>query len=325
MRWGARAARAEAPGWRIAAAAVWLLLAGCGAHVQSYSRSRLQTDAGEFFFEYSEVDRTAKAQVEVAVRKASVAIARWGGLAEPVTVHILPSHAALEQAVDRHGYPWLRAWARYDEVLIQSPRTWTFFRPLQREVDELILHELTHIVMYQQAADRTHWRRKGIPGWFREGMASFTAEQGFRWPALEDLARFYERHPRADPVGDPDLLYQREDRIAYGAAHHAFTFLMRRYGAERVRSVLSGMKEGRTFEEAFQHVLGLSEDRFVKDFKRYVRLRGFRGGGTRPRAASLSRREHQRLARLCFRLPFFADLFARDFSIDAIRFSNDWA
>jgi hypothetical protein len=246
--------------------------------VQTYHRSRLHTHAGTFLFQYAEADRSAKEQVEEAVRRASRELARWGGLEEPVTVHVLPSHEALEQAVERPGYAWLRAWARYDEVFVQSPRTWDIFRVSQREVDELILHELTHAVMYQQAADRTHWRRKGIPGWFREGMASFTADQGFRWPALEDLARFYEANPSADPVGDPESLYRHQDRIAYGAAHHAFTFLVRRYGVERVRGLLTAMKEGQTFEEAFEHTLGLSQNAFEKDFKRYVRLRGFRGG-----------------------------------------------
>jgi hypothetical protein len=254
-----------------------LATAGCAAHVRSYNRLRLHTDAGEFVFEYADADRAATAQVEEAVSKASAELARWGGLREPVTFRVLPSHQALEEAVNRPGYGWLRAWGRYDEVFVQSPRTWALFQVPQRDVDELILHELAHAVMYQQSADRTHWRRKGIPGWFREGMASFIAQQGFRWPSLEDLARFYERHPSADPVGDPDALYQHEDRFAYGAAHHAFTFLVRRYGVERVRAVLKSMREGRSFDEAFEHTLGLSSGRFIKDFNRYVRLRGFRG------------------------------------------------
>lgn len=257
-------------------------LAGCSAARQSTRyRSSVETTAGTFAFEYTDADREVRRKLDQSVALASPRLAQWGGLREPVSIFILPTHEALEHAVDRHGYEWLRAWARYDEIFLQSPRTWSVFGAAQSEIDELMIHELTHTVMYQQAADRTHWARKGIPLWFREGMASWTAHQAYRWPTLEDLARFYERNPDADPIGDPEPLYQRESAIVYGAAHHAFNFLVKRYGKDQVRAVLAQMRGGDTFAEAFPAAVGLSQAAFVNDFKRYVRLRGFRGGRVR--------------------------------------------
>jgi hypothetical protein len=242
----------------------------------------LRAEVGAFVFEYGEADRHGKEQLEQAVHQASPRLARWGGLTEPVTVYVLPSHHALEEAVGRRGHPWLKAWARYDEVFVQSPRTWSLFGAGQREVDELMLHELTHSLMYQQASDRTHWRRKGIPPWFREGMASFTAEQGSRWSSPEDLARFYQEHPSA-PVGDPDALTVR---IAYGGAHHAFAFLVRRRGVDGVRALLAAMKDGRSFDEAFEEMVGVSQSAFLDEFRRHARLRQLPPEPASPHAAS---------------------------------------
>lgn len=260
----------------------WLLIAltaGCASPISGLKeRSALLTNAGPVTIEYATGDESGARKVTQAIQNAAPRLSRWGGLRENVKVRVMPTHALLEDAVNRHGYAWLRAWARYDEVFIQTPRTWSIFGASQSDVDELMLHELTHCVMYQSAATRTNWTRKQIPLWFREGMASVTAKQGYRWPSLEDVARYYDAHPTRDPVGDPEALYQRDNDIVYGAAHHAFNFLVKRYGEDRVRRVLGNMADGTTFPEAFEAAIGVSPEMLTADFKRYVRLRGFRGG-----------------------------------------------
>ena len=132
--------------------------------------------------------------------------------------------------------------------------------------------------MYQVASDRMGWTRKRIPLWFREGMASYTAEQGYRVPSLEDLERFWRAQPTADPLMQAETLYQGKSDIVYGAAHHAFSFLVRRYGEPAVRDVLRAMSRGPDFPEAFAQAVGLKHEDFLQDFRRYVRLRGFKGG-----------------------------------------------
>ena len=88
-------------------------------------------------------------------------------------------------------------WSRYDEVFVQAPSTWGLAGATPAQVDELLLHELTHSLMYQLASDRLGWSRKQIPLWFREGMASFTADQAYRWVTLEEIARHLESFPGA--------------------------------------------------------------------------------------------------------------------------------
>ncbi len=262
----------------VALLALSLVTAGCLTPRAGHVRTELTTEAGAFTFEFAEGDGFWAQKVKRAVDNAGPELAQWGGLVEPVHVHIFATHDELARAVGRRGYTWLRAWARYDDVLLQSPRTWSLFGAPQADVDELILHELTHAVMYQQASDRTRWRRRHIPLWFREGMASWTARQSHRWPTLEDLARYVESQPESDPLLADEALYRDQSDIVYAAAHHAFSFLVRRYGQEGVRSVLHAMKEGREFDEAFAHALGVTPAQFTADFKRFVRLRGFREG-----------------------------------------------
>ncbi|MFP2912213.1 hypothetical protein ACLESD_45770 [Pyxidicoccus sp. 3LFB2] len=239
----------------------------------------LKTSAGaRIDMEYRKRDTDAALQVKLAVERALPRLARWGTFDDSVTIVIHPNHASLERAANRSGHDFLRAWARYEQIELQSPRTWTLLGATQAQVDELLLHELTHSLMYQVASDRLGWTRKRIPLWFREGMASYTAEQGYRVPSLTDLERFWRTRPGSDPLLEADALYQGDNDIVYGAAHHAFTFLVRRYGEPAVRGVLHAMSRGPDFSTAFAEAVGLQHEAFLEDFRRYVRLRGFKGG-----------------------------------------------
>jgi hypothetical protein len=238
----------------------------------------VETQVGTFRVEYPQLGEADVAMVRAAIERAGPRLSRWGTLQGPVTVRVHADHESLEDAAKRSGYAWLRAWARYDVVDLQAPHTWRPLRGSQRDVDELLLHELTHSLMYQVAADQGGWRQKKIPAWFREGMASFTAEQSYRWPTLEQLARTLEENPTWEPLLRPEPLHRDHMPVAYGAAHHAFTFLVNRYGEDTVRALLQEMSRGPDFPVAFSATVGLPPETFLRDFTRYVRLRGFTGG-----------------------------------------------
>jgi hypothetical protein len=238
----------------------------------------VETSAGGVRVEPLGVAQDDVRKVGEALERAGPRLAQWGELRERVTVRLHPSHTSLSRAVEGGGFPWMRAWARYDVIELQTPRSWGVLGARQREVDELILHELTHCLMYQLAADRLGWSRKGIPVWFREGMASYTADQGYRWPTLETLARFLDAHPRSELLSAPNALHEEESSFVYAAGHHAFTFLVRRYGEDVVRALLREMRQGPDFPAAFRTAVGLAPDAFEREFLRYVRWRGFKGG-----------------------------------------------
>ncbi|HZZ83539.1 MAG TPA: hypothetical protein VFE30_03290 [Anaeromyxobacteraceae bacterium] len=243
-------------------------------------------------------DAAAAEQVVQAIPRALARLQRWGALSAPVTVTLYPSHEAFEAAIYREGYGWLRAWARYDTIDLQSPRSWSLLvGPSQEDVEELLTHELTHCVMYQQAGSEWSWPYKGIPLWFREGMASVAADQGHRRKSPEFIYGFYSSssplagsgdgaggepqggtavRANGDPVSDPEPLYQSDQEVVYASAHWAFQFLLDRYGMERVRKVLDEMNAGRLFNAAFQGAIGIAPDEFESDFRKYIVWRGWK-------------------------------------------------
>jgi hypothetical protein len=262
---------------------------------------RFTTGGAAFRLVYLDEDAAIAEQLKEILADAVPRTRRWGELQTPVTITIHPSHEALEAAVQREGFEWLRAWARYASIDLQSPRTWSFLGPGREQVAELVLHELTHCVMYQSAASEWSWPYKGIPLWFREGLASVTAEQGHRRPGPEKVSRFYQgalpavpgsgdgsggrgaapvrARPGGDPLTDPEPLYQDESELVYGTAHLAFDFLVRRYGEERVRAVLAHMARGEFFGPAFRKAIGLSPEEFEREFRRYLVWEGWRTAG----------------------------------------------
>ncbi len=250
---------------------------------------RFEEGSATFRIEYLPIDAEAAADVEEALRAAARQVTRWAGFEAPIVVRLYPTHDALEEAVGRIDYPWLRAWARYDEIFLQSPRTYGPFEGGRRNLTELLTHELTHCLMYQQAGSRANWlwRDRQIPIWFREGMASWTARQGHRRMSEARLAAWVEAN-RMDPIREAERLYQREADAVYSAAHWAFTFLMDRYGAEAVRRLLASLEGGTSFDSAFQAAVGLPRRDFETEFLRYRRWEGWVDRRHRPVSSVLT-------------------------------------
>lgn len=213
-------------------------------------------------------------RVARSIQRSVPQLAVWGGLDQRVTIHLLPTHGDLERAVWRPGFDWLRAWAQYDSIILQTPATWT---SNDADLDELLVHELTHCLMWQHSADGSTWDAKKIPLWFREGMALWTAHQGQKYPALEEIASWMTSNPARDAFTDGDALSKEFYEHVYAIAHHAFTFLVRRYGEATVGAVMQAMRAGAIFKDAFEARVGLSTKQFQRDFENFVKLRGFRG------------------------------------------------
>ncbi len=292
-------------------AAVLALGGGC-AHQQGPARLESVAVEGQLFrLRYQPEDGQAARQVRRALAAAVPRAVRWGRLGVPVQVVIHPSHRALEAAAHREDHSWLRAWARYASIDLQSPRTWEpldflLGGPTDDEVAELLAHELTHCVMYQAVGGEYSWTQRDIPLWFREGLASVAAGQGHKRPGPEAIWRFYResreaagvRDPveaggRGDPLTDPDEpagepLYQRNADLVYGTAHQAFGFLLVRYGEAPVRTILERMGRGQDFGAAFEAETGIAPRSFEADFKHYIVWQGWRRGPDPAAAAPLA-------------------------------------
>jgi hypothetical protein len=224
---------------------------------------------------YSKADKRELKRIEAGLLSVGPRLSRWGSFREGVRIRVFPDHDSLERAVDRRGYPWLRAWAYGDTVLLQSPRSWNTPEPVDEELNELLAHELTHALMYQllQPDAEPGWDFTGEepPLWFREGMASVTAGQGHRRLSSEELSKWLVAHPGADLLHPSTELYRTEKEAVYGAAHRAFDLLLLRFGDQAVRDVLRGVRTGARFADAFKAATGRS----LTDFEQQTIRAGF--------------------------------------------------
>jgi len=213
------------------------------------------------------------ARLERAVEKALPVLAEWGGLAEPVTVFLVNDHDALEEAVHRPGYSWLRAWGRYDEIIFQAPSTWT---RRDEPVDQLVLHELSHCLLFQRSASKKDWLEKEIPLWFREGMAISIARQANQYPNPVDSGAWLMKNPTLDVFKDGEALSQDRSAEVYAVGFHAFVFLENQSGREKIVAIMDAMRSGETFEAAFARTIGVSVDAFRVNFENDLKFRAFR-------------------------------------------------
>ncbi len=278
--------------------AIVVLLSGCVPREGAGEPRSEDVTVGtaRFRVQYWPGDAGAKRQVVRAIQEAAPRVQRFGDIVQPITITIHPTHDALESAVNRGGYDWLRAWARYQTIDMQSPRTWGLFGVSDRKLRELLTHELTHCAMYQVAGDDLTWMYKEIPIWFSEGIATVAAGGEDHRGGPEELWRFYlEKLPGSgggvpdrahsphvpvalpgDPIVDPGPIYQDQSEIVYGAAKHAAEFLIARYGEKKVRHIIELMGSGMRFPAAFKEAVGITDAEFASDFRRYVVWQGWR-------------------------------------------------
>lgn len=206
--------------------------------------------------------------VHATVRALQVA-QQWGALHQPITIHVFPNHASLEEAVARE-YSWLRAWARYQGLYLQSPRTWGT-RYYRRLLFELLTHELTHVVMYQLVGSSKDWARKEIPLWFREGMASVTALQGYRRASPRYVRNYIRTHPLEATLWQPDHeALQKKQWMIYSISHWMFVYLLQRHQKKGVQQVLVSLRQGKSFGAAFRQLTAGTVAQFVRAFRRQL-------------------------------------------------------
>lgn len=213
------------------------------------------------------------ARVEAAVKAAHEGLARWGGLPEPLTIYLVGTHTDLERAVGRSGYDWLRAWTRRDNVIFQAPSTWN---ASDEALKKLVLHELTHAVLFQRSGGAQSWAGKGIPLWFREGMAVANAGQQGQYPSLEDTTLWLSKNPALDAFANGEELSKNQSSEVYGFALHAFEYLEERVGHEKVRALIDAIHDAADFTAAFEPTLGLSLPQFQSEFLTFLQRRTFR-------------------------------------------------
>jgi hypothetical protein len=212
---------------------------------------------------YLPEDASTLPLIAESVRTGITRASRWGEITSPVVVMIYPDHHELEKAVHQTGYKWLKAWATEERISLQSPRSWPVVR--KKNVMDLMTHELTHVVHYQTAGIKASRSSRNDPFWFREGLASYTAGQGYRYYSRKRLLRILRDSPAFDPMNPSRKDIRNRVKLAYSSAYHLVTYLIEKYGEENIRELLQGIARLDSFEKAFKATYSFKSEQLPND------------------------------------------------------------
>lgn len=176
-----------------------------------------------------------------------------------VTVVLLPEGSPLAEEAP----PWVAGYARGDRrTIVVFPERVPSYP--DRNLDQLIRHELAHLLVWQVSGGRP------VPRWLHEGIATVAARE---W-GLEDQARYAVSAFGSGPTSliQLDRAFGgtgAQARRAYALSAAFVRFLRSEYGADLPGRLLAGIGSGRTVGAAFRSATGRSlaeaEHRFFKE------------------------------------------------------------
>jgi hypothetical protein len=259
-----------------------MVIAGVLSLAQGCAGLRSAADYGEDAFlthpagglpvtiRYLPADAPLVPLVEESVRSGMEKAGRWGEILRSFTVTVYPDHEALEKAVQKRGYGWLKAWATEEKISLQSPRSWPLFK--DKYIFDLMAHELTHVVYYQTAGIQASRSGGNDPFWFREGLASVTAGQGYRRYGKKMLLRKLRSDRAFDPLSPAEMDVRDREKLVYSSAHYLVAYLIETYGEERIRNLLHRIALGDSFEGAFDKTYPVPLKRLRSEWEYWLEI-----------------------------------------------------
>ena len=218
-----------------------LLLVGAGAGA---TLPELIVEATpELGAEARAVSRVDRNRLEAAARLVGLS-----GAQPPVRVVL-----AAEDSAAADGVPsWVSGYAygARGRVVLLPQRTPSY---PDGSLEELLLHELTHVMVARAAAGQP------VPRWFNEGLAMMAGgpwSLGDRTRLTVELVRKSER-----PWTEVEAMFGGEPaevRRAYALAGAFVRDIVLEYGRPAPRRILAAVARGRSFPDAFQEVTGVT-------------------------------------------------------------------
>jgi len=191
--------------------------------------------------------------VPVVVQRLSAAL--QAPPPHPATLYLVTYGSAsmaggLEQAMPE----WAAGIAMPSEhvVILRADRVGSW---RQRQLIGVLAHETAHLLMHEAAGAGAG----SMPAWFREGVAANLARDGewldfiYLWVSPIPSSS----HPLADlSFGFTDAASPVLVRAAYAGSYSFLRRVMADHGAALPARVLAGLREGRTFDEAWSAAAG---------------------------------------------------------------------
>jgi hypothetical protein len=196
-------------------------------------------------------------EVMTAARESATRLAQLQGvdLRNPLTIHVYGSQPELFDAVP--GAPgWIGGIAipEFDTVMIGiEPNNLPWGR-------RALTHEIAHQLVYQMTAHPTLGSR--VPTWLNEGLAVVAeGESEVRNQSLVDEAVANDSLPTLRALNAPFSARSGHlAGVAYAASESAVRYLLDDFGPDPMRTMLQGLSEGLTPNEASARAYGRTLD-----------------------------------------------------------------
>ncbi len=207
-------------------------------------------------------------------RKATEEVFGWAP-SEPVAVHVYPHVEDLARVsslrVSEIQASGTIALCKYNRLMITSPADLLY----GYEWLDTLAHEYIHYVIIHASDNR-------VPIWLHEGLAKYfeTRWRGNLSPSLSPtsqdlLARaIAEGHLITFDEMSPSMARlptQEATATAFAEVFTAIRFIVERTGIEGIRHIIERIRDGASDREAIAAVLGMSFERFEKQWRRFMR------------------------------------------------------
>lgn len=174
----------------------------------------------------------------------------------PIRVVLLPESAAIAKAAPA----WVAGFAEGAGTVVLFPGRVP--RYPDTSLEELLLHELAHVLVDRAAGERA------VPRWFHEGLALVA---GGPWD-LRDRSRLTLAMLREGEVTLAELDRRFADPGAlpgaYAVAGALMRDLLRRHGTDSAARLLAEVRRGTSFASAFEHTIGVEPEAAARSFWR---------------------------------------------------------
>lgn len=171
----------------------------------------------------------------------------------PVKIIVYPSSEALRAALI-HVPDWIGgvALAAHNTIVAGIPPdayTWA---------EEVLRHELGHLVV---GAATFNCLGRDVPAWLREGLAVY-AEGPLSAPDKELVTAALAGNslPRLRSQADGFSSYSQATELAYAQSAAVVRYLLERFGAQQMGSLLSAMQTGQSVDDALRTTYGFDTD-----------------------------------------------------------------
>jgi hypothetical protein len=184
---------------------------------------------------------------------------------QPITVFIYASEEDLQTTLSSIGQTWVSGHAdpALGSMVVALPAA--IDRPL--EIQRLIPHELTHIMLYRFMGAEYQY----LPAWFSEGLASLM--EAYTLPEYElALERAHAAHDlipfahicQAFPA-DADLAL-----LSYAQSESLVRYLKQQYGLPALQAMIYAYDQGVSCDRGVENALGLTLTELEKEWQQAV-------------------------------------------------------